>query len=94
MRTQEKNCAYTDSALFRSLPNGGKCFYNTYTTGKKQYDPIYYSHQGVEKFLSYGTAPENRINSDFNGYYTGMDGSGYMILLDQENQQELTKISS
>ena len=60
LRTQEKNCAYTDSALFRSLPNGGKCFYNTYTTGKKQYDPIYYSHQGVEKFLSYGTAPENR----------------------------------
>lgn len=69
------------------------CHYESYKVGTKNYDPMYYSYQGQRRYLNYHSAKETGDNKKFAGYYSTIDGSGYLHLLDQENKAELDTIN-
>lgn len=85
VRTAVKKCTIS---IPEDLSEFG-CNYNKYHGTKKSYDPVYYMHEGVGKTLTYTSSSENKISSTAKGYFTPFDGSGFMMLLNQENDSDL-----
>lgn len=88
IRTKEKTCAINFGGI-----NNLKCYYQQYEGIKKSKLPIYYTNDDVMYNMRYGTTTENRISNTVQGYFTPMDGSGYLLLLDQEDAAFLKHIN-